>query len=135
MAATDFIVAIELGSSKITGVAGKKLHDGSIQILATASENAAGCIRKGVIYNLDKTTLSLTSIIRKLESTLKAAIGKVYIGMGGQSLRTIRNTEVRHLEEEIKISQELIDELKDSNRAVPIVGYEILGVAPQEYKV
>jgi len=135
MAVTDFIVAIELGSSKISGIAGKKLPDGSIQILATASENASGCIRKGVIYNLDKTTQSLTSIIKKLESTLKASIGKVYIGMGGQSLRTIRNTEVRHMDEETKISQELIDSLKDSNRAVPIVGYQILGVAPQEYKV
>lgn len=135
MAATDFIVAIELSSSRISGIAGKKLPDGSIQVLATASESASDCIRKGVIYNLDKTTLSLTSIIKKLESTLKASIGKVYIGMGGQSLRTIRNTEVRHLEEETKISQELIDSLKDSNRAVPIVGYQILGVAPQEYKV
>ena len=28
-----------------------------------------------------------------------------YVGIGGQSLRTIRNTEVRHLEEETKISQ------------------------------
>ena len=135
MAVTDFIVAIELGSSKISGIAGKKLPDGSIQILATASENASGCIRKGVIYNLDKTTQSLTSIIKKLESTLKASIGTVYIGVGGQSLRTIRNTEVRHMEEETKISQELIDSLKDSNRNVPIVGHQILGVVPQEYKV
>ena len=135
MAATDFIVAIELGSSRISGIAGKKLPDGSIQILAMASENASGCIRKGVIYNLDKTTQSLTSIIKKLESTLKASIGKVYIGVGGQSLRTIRNTEVRHMEEETKISQELIDSLKDSNRNVPIVGHQILGVVPQEYKV
>ena len=46
MTATDFIVAIELGSSKITGIAGKKLPDGGIQILALASENASmisGC--------------------------------------------------------------------------------------------
>ena len=53
MAVTDFIVAIELGSAKISGIAGKKLPDGSIQILATASESASDCIRKGVIYNLD----------------------------------------------------------------------------------
>ena len=135
MAATDFIVAIELGSSKISGIAGKKLPDGSIQILATASENSSDSIRKGIIYNLDKTTQSLTSIIKRLESTLKASIGKVYVGIAGQSLRTTRNTEVRHLDEETKISQELIDSLKDSNRVVPIVGYQILGVAPQEYKV
>ena len=122
MATTDFIVAIELGSSKITGIAGKKLPDGSLQILATANEKSADYIRKGVIYNLDKTTQSLTSIIKKLETALKASIGKVYVGIAGQSLRTIRNTEVRHLDEEIKISQELIDSLMDSNRAMPIVG-------------
>ena len=135
MAVTDFIVAIELGSSKITGIAGKKHADGSIQVLALASEDSSDFIRKGVIYNLDKTAQSLTSIIKKLESTLKASIGKVYVGIGGQSLRTIRNTEVRHLEEETKISQELIDSIMDSNREVPIIDQEILEVAPQEYKV
>lgn len=135
MAVTDFIVAIELGSSKITGIAGKKHADGSIQVLALASENSSDFIRKGVIYNLDKTAQSLTSIIKKLESTLKASIGKVYVGIGGQSLRTIRNTEVRHLEEETKISQELIDSIMDSNREVPIIDQEVLEVAPQEYKV
>lgn len=135
MAVTDFIVAIELGSSKITGIAGKKHADGSIQVLALTSENSSDFIRKGVIYNLDKTAQSLTSIIKKLESTLKASIGKVYVGIGGQSLRTIRNTEVRHLEEETKISQELIDSIMDSNREVPIIDQEVLEVAPQEYKV
>ena len=38
MAATDFIAAIELGSAKITGIAGKKNADGSIQVLAYASD-------------------------------------------------------------------------------------------------
>lgn len=36
MATTDFIAAIELGSSKIAGIAGKKNSDGSIQVLAYA---------------------------------------------------------------------------------------------------
>lgn len=135
MAVTDFIVAIELGSSKITGIAGKKHADGSIQVLALASENSSDFIRKGVIYNLDKTAQSLTSIIKKLEASLKAHIGKVYVGIGGQSLRTIRHTEVRHLEEETKISQELIDTLLDSNREISITDQTILEVAPQEYKV
>ena len=135
MAVSDFIVAIELGSSKITGIAGKKLPDGSIQVLAIADENSVDCIRKGVIYNLDKTTQCLTSIIKKLEAALKASIGKVYVGIGGESLRTIRHTELRHMDEPIKISREVIDELMDNNRNEPIVGYQILDVIPQEYKV
>ena len=47
MAATDFIVAIELGSTEITGIAGKKNADGSIQILAYASERSTESIKKG----------------------------------------------------------------------------------------
>ena len=74
MAATDFIVAIELGSTEITGIAGKKNADGRIQILAYASERSSDCIKKGAIYNLDKTTQSLTSVIRRLEEKLQASI-------------------------------------------------------------
>ena len=36
MATTEFIAAIELSSSKISGIAGKKNSDGSIQVLAYA---------------------------------------------------------------------------------------------------
>ena len=45
MAAKEFIVAIELGSTKITGIAGKKSMDGSIQVLAVVREDATSCIR------------------------------------------------------------------------------------------
>ena len=104
-------------------------------MLAIASENSEECIRNGVIYNLDKTAQSLTSIIHKIESTLKASIGKVYVGVGGQSLKTLLSTQTLHFEEETKITQELIDTLLDKNREVPLIDREILEVAPQEYKV
>ena len=53
MAVTDFIAAIELGSTHITGIAGKKNADGSIQILAYANTPSSDCIKKGAIFNLD----------------------------------------------------------------------------------
>ena len=52
----EFIVAIELGSSKMTGIAGQKNLDGSITVLALVEEDSSSCIRKGVIYNIDKNT-------------------------------------------------------------------------------
>ena len=64
--AKDFIVAIELGSSKMTGIAGRKNLDGSIQVLASVKEDATACIRKGHVYNIDKTAQSITSIVSKL---------------------------------------------------------------------
>ena len=97
MAATDFIVAIELGSTEITGIAGKKNADGSIRILAYASERSSDCIKKGAIYNLDKTTQCLTSVIKELEETLHAPIRKIYVGIGGLSVRSIRNTASKQL--------------------------------------
>ena len=135
MATTEFIAAIELGSSKVTGIAGRKNSDGSIQVLAYAKENSSSFIRKGVIYNLDKTAQSLTSIINRLEGELKNSIAKVYVGIGGQSLRTVRNVVSRDLDEEAIISQELVDSICDENLAIPLIEMDILDVAPQEYKI
>ncbi|WP_321335214.1 cell division protein FtsA [uncultured Bacteroides sp.] len=135
MSKTDFIVAIELGSSKITGIAGRKNSDGSIQILAYAKEDSSSFIRKGVIYNLDKTAQSLTSVINTLEGELNSPIGKVYVGIGGQSLRTVKNVIGRDLKEDTIISQELIDSICDENLSIPLIDLDILDVAPQEYKI
>lgn len=135
MATTDFIAAIELSSSKISGIAGKKNSDGSIQVLAYAREDASSFIHKGVIYNIDKTAQALTTIINKLESQLNNSIAKVYVGIGGQSLRTVKNAVSRTLEEEGIISQELIDAICDENLEVPLAEMTVLDVAPQEYKI
>ena len=135
MAATDFTVAIELGSTEITGIAGKKNADGSINLLAYASERSSDCIKKGAIYNLDKTAQSLKSVIKQLEDKLQASIKKVYVGVGGQSMRSIRNTITKHLEEDTKISQHLIDSILQSNKEMTLLDQELLDVEPQEYKV
>ena len=82
-----------------------------------------------------KGTQALTSIINKLEGQLNNSIAKVYVGIGGQSLRTVRNAVSRTLEEESIISQELVDEICDENRDVPLVDMSVLDVAPQEYKI
>lgn len=70
----NFIVAIELGSSKMTGIAGQKNLDGSIQVLAVVKEESSSFIRKGYVYNIDKTAQCLASIVSKLEKQLKTTI-------------------------------------------------------------
>ena len=135
MAETDFIVAIELGSSKITGIAGRKESDGIIHVLAYAKEESSSFIRKGVIYNIDKTAQSLTSIINKLEDGLDNSISKVYVGIGGQSIRTVKNIVNRHLANEEIITQELVDSIIDENIQIPLIDMDILDVVPQEYKI
>lgn len=131
----EFIIAIELGSSKMTGIAGQKNLDGSITILAVAKEDSTSCIRKGVVYNLEKTTIALTNLVKKLKNMLKTEIAKVYVGVGGQSLRGIKNTIVREMPQSAVITQDAVDSILDSNRAMTYPEQEILDAAIQEYKV
>lgn len=135
MAAKEFIVAIELGSSKVTGIAGQKNLDGSIQILAVVKEESSAFIRKGVVYNIDKTAQCLTSIIKKLETQLKTEIRQVYVGIGGQSIRSVRNVIGKDLPNESIVTQDMVIELMDANRNMTYPDQEILDAAVQEYKV
>jgi cell division protein FtsA len=135
MAAKEFIAAIELGSSKVTGIAGQKNLDGSIQILAVVKEESSAFIRKGVVYNIDKTAQCLTSIIKKLEIQLKTEITQVYVGVGGQSIRSVRNVISKDLPNETIVTQDMVIELMDANRNMTYPDQEILDAAVQEYKV
>ena len=131
----EFIVAIELGSSKMTGIAGKKNLDGSIQVLACVKEDSSSFIRKGVVYNIDKTAQCLTNIINKLQKQLKTTITQVYVGVGGQSIRSVRNPISKDLPAETLVTQEMVVELMDANRNIAYPDQQIIDAAAQEYKV
>ena len=130
----DFIVAIELGSSKISGIAGKK-KDGTMQVLAYAEEKTAGCIKRGVVYNIEKTYQSINTIIQKLEAVLKTKITRAYIGLGGQSMRSYKCVIKRNLLTQSYITNELIDAIRQESCEIPFNDYEMLENFPQEYVV
>ena len=131
----DFIVAIEFGSSKITGIAGQKKPDGSISVLAMVKEDSSSFIHKGYVFNIDKTAQCLQSIVKKLEAQLKTRIVQVFVGVGGQSLRSVRNTIGRDLPADSIITQEMVVELMDANWNLDYPDQKILDVAEQEYKI
>ena len=133
--AKNFVVAVELGSSKITGIAGKKNADGSINVLALAQEDSSSFINKGYVYNIDKTAQAISSVVSSLSNQLKAQIRKVYVGVGGQSLRGIGNTLIHDFRTETKVTQNMLFDLMDANRTTHYPEREILEVAVQEYKV
>ncbi len=130
----DFIVAIELGSSKICGIAGKK-KDGTMQILAYAEEKTAGCVKRGVVYNIEKTYQSVNSIIAKLESVLKTKISRAYVGVGGQSVRSYKCVIKRNLLTQSYITNEAIDAIRQESYEIPFNDYEVLENFPQEFVV
>lgn len=134
MPAKNFVVAIELGSTKIKGIAGQKKSDGSIAVLAVVSEDARQCIRNGVVYNIDKTVQCITNIVQRLRGQLKAGIKHVYVGVGGQSIHSERNVIVKEIRNAMPVTQQLIVEMMDQNRSMEYPDMEILDVEVQEYR-
>lgn len=132
MADKDFIVAIELGSSKISGIAGKK-KDGTMQILAYAEEKTTDCIKRGMVYNIEKTYQCITNIINKLEAVLKTKIARAYIGLGGQSVRSYKTVIKRNMLTSSYITNETIDGIRQESYEIPYADYEVLENFPQEY--
>lgn len=131
----EIIVALEFGTSAIRGIAGKRKPDGTIQILDIEQERCTDAIQRGVIYNIDKTTQAINTIMKRLNERLNVRVRRAYVGVGGQSLHTAGNFISRGLETKVKITPELIDNLMDNNRTTQYTDSKILDVVPQEYVV
>lgn len=129
------IVAIELGSSSVRAIVGQKKPDGSLQVIGFEKESAPDSIHKGVVYNIDKTVQAIVNIKKRLEERGRFVIDRVCVGVSGQSLRTVANSVHRQFDIKVTVSDEIVDNLLDENRAQAYPGVEILDVVPQEYRV
>ena len=131
---TDYIVAIDLGTSHITGIVGEKNEDGTFSIIAYETENPSSCIYRGNIYNVENTAACVTGLIQKLEVSLKGRfIDRVYIGVGGQSLRTIDHVESKVIKEGEIVSEEGIRILKDQCEKYKPDLVDVLYIVPAVY--
>jgi len=136
MATEDlFIIAIELGSSNVTGIGGKKLPDGSIQVEAIVQEPSSMFIRNGMIFNMDKSVQCVSTIIKKLQEQLKRVITQVYVGYGGQSIHSELNKVTKRFDGEMPVSKDAVDELMKENLNNNVGDKDILEVVCQEYAV
>lgn len=131
----NFIVAIELGSSKVTGIAGSKQPDGAIRILAFAQEPSTTFIRKGRINNVNKMTQCIINMKEKMEQQMQKSISRVYVGIGGMGMHTVSNTVIRNFESKVEVTQEVVDAMCDENRNLTSSDRDILESVPQEYRL
>ena len=61
-----YIVAIEIGSSKIIAGVGTVDNNGKISIIATEEEKLVDSVRYGCVKNIEEIIARLSSIIKKL---------------------------------------------------------------------
>lgn len=142
MGQTNYIVAIELSSSEVTGAVGIETYNG-MKIIATASTRVDGYISKGVVRNVDKTSEAITYIINSLEPALigddgrEIMIKKAYVSLAGLTIHSIQSKVTRGFDTYTKITSDIINEMElenDERFQVP-EGYSRVQVITQEYKV
>lgn len=134
MATEDlYVVAIELGSSNVTGIAGKKLPDGTISVQAVVQEPSSMFIRRGMIFNLNKSAQCIQSIKERIEERLKRKVTQVYVGYGGQGIHSVFNKVGKLLAGEGPITKEVVEELENENLKIDVGNHVILDFVPQAY--
>lgn len=132
MKQSEFIAAIDLGSSKMIAMVGKKNEQGILSIIASEQEESGTCIRRGCVYNVDDAANKIKNLLTKLNSKVTPQIEKIYIGLGGQSVRT----EICKISKDIPntiINEELIQSLYDECKSRQPEFSEILDIVSPEF--
>lgn len=129
-----FIVGIDLGTSKIVGVLGRKNEQGVITILASETIPSDSCVRYGVIYNIDEAAGKIKKLINLLENKTAKKIGKVYVSVAGKSLRAIDHSETQVLVDDTTVTFGLLDKMEQQaklNKPQFFTNYSV--IAPEYY--
>jgi cell division protein FtsA len=131
----EFIAAIQLGTHRITGIAGRRDPlDGSFSIIAYDMIEASGCIRRGNIRNVTEAGAKIKALKAKLEQKMAGSrIGKIFVGLGGQSLHSEEISITRSFENKECITDRLLDELNDESRTQRFEDRTILDVLTPVY--
>lgn len=116
---SEYIVAIELGSSKIVGIAGYRNENNKLVVSAIEEVNATNIIKRGCVQNVDEVFSCVKRIKMKLENRLAPAkIVKTFVGVGGASVSAEEKVTSRSFHEDSIIKQAHIQKLEEECRGM-----------------
>ena len=138
MGYNNYIVAIEISSSKISGAVSIETFNGT-KILAATSVPVDGFISRGTVRNVDSTSNAINSIINQLENKLddNVSIKKAYVSLAGLTMHSIPSKVSKCFDTYTKITPEIISGMECDNEDLfqTPEGYSKVTVITQEYKM
>ncbi|MFA4851306.1 MAG: cell division protein FtsA [Bacteroidales bacterium] len=136
MESSEIVVGLDIGTTKIATIVGRRNEYGKVEILGIGKSESIG-VTRGMVANIEKTVQSIRSAIEEAEQKSGVNIRVVNVGIAGQHIKSIQhrgNIMRNSLEDEI--SQQDIDILVENMyKLVMQPGEEIIHVIPQEYIV
>ena len=153
MEASDFVVGLDIGTTKIAAIVGRKNEYGKIEILAIGKAPSLG-VKRGVVSNIEDTIRSIKAAVAdvmtkdislknekgemqsfKLEQVCE--LNEVVVGIAGQHIKSLQHRGmITRQQSEDEVAQRDVDNLIDNmHRLVMQPGEEIIHVIPQDYIV
>ncbi len=132
----EIIVGLDIGTTKIACIVGRKDKHGKIEILGHGKTESIG-VKRGVVANIEHTVQSIKTAVAMAEQKSNVEIKSVHVGIAGQHIRSLQhNGNIIRKNPEKEISAAEIDQLTQSMYGLNMSpGEEIIDVIPQEYIV
>lgn len=131
------IVGLDIGTTKIAAIAGRKNEFGKLEILGFGLASSNG-VQHGMVLNIDQTIKAIETALKNCyESNPGLEISEVYVGIAGHHIKSLqtRGDMVRRITDD-EIKQFEIDQLiADQYKTYIPAGDQIIDVIPQEYTV
>lgn len=136
MTTSDIIVGLDIGTTKIAAIVGRKNEFGKIEILGIGKSDSLGVMR-GVVANIEKTVQAIKAAVDEASAKSGVDIKVVNVGIAGQHIKSLQHRGIRTRSSyEDVITQQDIDMLiDDMYKLVMLPGEVIIDVIPQEYIV
>ena len=120
MASSDFIVGLEIGTSKVCAVVGETKPDGTIHILGVGQAPSRG-VRKGEIVDFETASKCVREALVDAEEKSDVMIGSVYLAITGGHIECFNNRGAVNLpEDRDEICEEDFEDVQASAREVSI---------------
>jgi len=129
-------VGLDIGTTKIVAMIGRKNEYGKLEILGIGKSKSLG-VHRGVVNNITQTIQSIQLAIKEAEENSGKEVNAVTVGIAGQHIRSLQHSDYITR----KNADEVIDEIDINtlcdqvHKLVMLPGEEIIHVLPQEYKV
>ncbi len=131
------IVGLDIGTTKVVAIAGRKNEFGKLEILGFGKAESAG-VSHGVVMNIEQCIKSIQQAIEKCrQSNPQLELKEMYVGIAGQHIKSIqtRGDRVR-VSTDSEISKEDIDMLiRDQHKTYIPAGDQIIDIIPKDFSV
>jgi cell division protein FtsA len=132
----DISVGLDIGTTKIVAMIGRRNEYGKIELLGIGRAKSLG-VHRGVVNNITQTIQSIQKAVDEAIAVSGIKITDAVVGIAGQHIRSLQHSDyiTRPNSEEV-ISEEDLEKLeKQVYKLVMLPGEEIIHVLPQEFKV